>query len=85
MRALRDRVECLYRRQEVGGDELGTLMYKLVEGMLPVRSALTPNNRARLICYATSVFRDEFTVRFHVALKTPAISIRIHRACYKSD
>jgi hypothetical protein len=37
------------RDEEVCGDELGTLVYELVEGVLPIGSGSTPDDRLQIL------------------------------------
>jgi hypothetical protein len=55
-------------RQEIAGYYLGTLMYELVKGMLPVRTRFSPDDGARLIVHLTALAVDIFPIGFHVSL-----------------
>jgi len=61
-------VVCGGRRQEVGGDELGSLVQELIEGVLAVGAGCAPDDGARLVVDALATFGDGFTVGFHVSL-----------------
>ena len=46
---LLDRVVCRRWRDEVGGNELGTLVDELVERVLSIRAGGTPDNRLSIM------------------------------------
>lgn len=68
MFAISDWVERLDLSQEVRWYQLGALVNELVEGVLPVCTGLTPDDRAGLICYATAVFGNGFAIGLHITL-----------------
>ena len=53
---------------EVGGDELRSLVDQLIERVLAVRSRLTPHDRAGLHAYGVALEVDGLPVALHVEL-----------------
>src|SRR5215471_2282120 len=60
-----ERIEGLAEADEITGDELGPLMYQLVERVLAVRSRLTPDDWPRLIVDARAIQRHVLAVALH--------------------
>ena len=52
---VKDRLQRLSEEDEVAGDDLGPLMKKLIEGMLPVRPWFTPVDRSCVVVDARTV------------------------------
>src|ERR1043166_6403679 len=59
------RIEGLAEGNEITGDELGPLMYQLVERVLAVRPRLAPEDRPRLIVDARALQRHVLSVALH--------------------
>src|SRR5581483_537200 len=55
----------LDKRDEVTGDELGSLVNQLIEGMLAVRARLAPVDRPGLVADFGSVQRNVLAVALH--------------------
>ena len=53
------------KSDKVARNELGSLMYQLVEGMLPVGARLAPEDRAGVVVDRRSIERDALAVAFH--------------------
>ena len=58
----------LHGSQEVGGDELRSLMQQLVKRVLAIRTSRSPNDGTGLVLDTVARFSDRFAVGFHVAL-----------------
>src|SRR5262249_40351377 len=63
-----DRVVGFDRGNEVARDQLRALMDELIEGVLPVRAWLTPDDGAGRDVYRLAVTVDVLAVALHVAL-----------------
>src|SRR5215467_8751651 len=60
-----ERIEGLTEANEITGDELGPLVYQLVEGVLAVRPRLAPEDRSRLIVDGRAIQRHVLAVALH--------------------
>src|SRR5215471_8163700 len=60
-----ERIEGLAEADEITGDELGPLVYQLVEGVLAVRPWLAPDDRPRLIVDGRAIQRHVLAVTLH--------------------
>lgn len=58
----------IYGRDDLPRDELGTLVDQLVESVLTVGTALTPDNRSSLVVDSGAVLGNALTVGLHVTL-----------------
>ena len=56
------------RHQKFAGDNGGSLMDKLIEGMLPIGARLAPDDRPRRVAEAMPVHRHALAVRLHFEL-----------------
>src|SRR5271165_7520007 len=60
-----ERVERLIEADEIAGNQLGSLVDKLIERMLAVRAWLAPEDRSRLVLGDSAVESDMLAVRLH--------------------
>src|SRR5215475_1766171 len=60
-----ERIEGLAEADEITRDELGPLMYQLVERVLAVRPRLAPDDRPRLIVDGRAIQRHVLAVALH--------------------
>src|SRR5215467_12175738 len=60
-----ERIEGLTEADEITGDELGPLVYQLVEGVLAVRPRLAPDDRPCLIVDGRAIQRHVLAVALH--------------------
>src|SRR5215813_1889030 len=58
-------VQRVGERDEIGGNELGSLVDELVKGVLTVGSWLAPVDRTSLIIYLSSIYGDVLAVALH--------------------
>ena len=54
--------------QKVAGDQLGSLMNKLVKSVLPVRSRLPPDDSSGGVIHPIALVRDTLAIAFHISL-----------------
>lgn len=52
----------------ISQSKMHTLMYQLIESVLPIRPWLAPNDRARIVSNATAAASNVFAIAFHIPL-----------------
>ena len=65
---VREFAKRLAKSDQIARDQLGSLMNKLVERVLPVGARLAPDDRRSLVVYGLAVERHVLAVAFHLEL-----------------
>src|SRR5215469_13388023 len=61
-------IQCLIEANEITGNQSGSLVNKLVEGMLTIGTGLAPDNRSGLIVDGVAFQIDVLTIALHIKL-----------------